>query len=310
MTSPVEQLWRELRESGGEGGQRRIDSIHPHDIYADFVPPDRPGLVVVCSHRPADIQPLRSMDIASGRRSDGQWTLHLSLIEPSLVAVFAALCSDIIESTRTSVASKNLAEAVVSRIERWRALMLRDRAGLGVDQLRGLIGELYVLHTIVMPEHGADTAVRSWVGPDRRPQDFLLSDGSRIEVKSATPVAASVTINGLAQLDRTGGPLMLAIVRMQATGADASGRITAPLLIARIRDSLDNTPAVRVAFDDALMRGGWHEHPSHHEYAVIISDVDRLIVSEEFPALTVANVPAGVIEAQYVIQLPANASSP
>jgi hypothetical protein len=302
--TPIERLWRDLHDAGGEGGQRRIDSTHPHDIYADFASPERPGLVVLCATRPAEVQPLRSLEIATGRRSDGQWALHLTLIEPSLVAVFAALCVDIIEATRAGVPPANLAAAVITRIERWRALMLRDRSGLDDTALRGLIGELHILETMVLPTHGGEEAVRAWVGPDRRPQDFLLSDGARIEVKAATPGATSVTINGLAQLDTTGGPLTLAVVRMQATGADAPGRITAPLLIARIRAALADTPTVRIAFEDALSRGGWHEHPSHDDYAVLISGVDRYVVDATFPALTATGVPTGVTEARYVIQLP------
>ncbi len=304
----IEQLWNELRVASGASGQRRVDATHPHGIYADFTLPDRPGLVVLCQTRPADVEPLRSMEIEGGVRSDGQWALHLSLIEPSLIAVFAALCVDIIEATRSGVAPAHLAGAVVTRIERWRALMLRDRAGLDDKTLRGLIGELHVLETVVMPVHGAEAAVQAWIGPDRRPQDFLLGDGSRIEVKAVGAGAGSVTINGLAQLDRTGGPLTLAVVRMQTTGTAAPGGVTAPFLIARIRQALVDLPAARIAFADALSRGGWHEHPSHDEYAVLVLGVDSHVVDETFPALTIANVPPGVTEARYVIQLPTPAS--
>lgn len=303
MTSMIETLWNEL--GGATAGlQRRVDATHPHDIYADFASPDRPGLVVLCNVRPAATAPLRSITVETGMRDDGRWALHLVLVEPTLRPVFAALCSDIVSSTRQGVATADLARAVLVRIERWRALLLRDRAGLDETALRGLIAELHVFETLVAPGRAPAEAVSCWRGPFGAAQDFQLPDGPHFEVKSASPNATTVRINGLNQLDAGGSPLSLLVVRMQTTGLSAPGRLTAPDLIARLKRQVGQDPAALVAFDDALAALHWHEHPAHDAFAVHIVAVDRHEVDAGFPRLLAATAPLGVLDADYTIALP------
>ncbi len=303
MTTPIEELWSELRAAGSRTGQRRIDATHPHDIYADFGA-DRAGLVILTSSRPNEPEPLRSLAIERGLRTDGRWSLHLSLLEPSLVAVFAALCMDIVEATRSGVDEAGLASAVLMRVERWRTLLLRDRAGLDESVLRGLIGELHVLESRVLAAYTPGEAVAAWIGPIAGIQDFLLPDGQRFEVKAIAPNAAHVRINGLEQLNTTAGPIRLLAVRMQRTGTRAPDRVTAPDLIARVRERIVSAPAALLAFDDALASMGWHEHPAHDEFAVVITGLDDYDVDTVFPRLTPDNAPAGVVDADYLIELP------
>jgi hypothetical protein len=305
MTTPIELLWAELMAAGAAAGQRRIDASHPHDIYADLSGDDRPGLVILTNTRPREPEPLRSLAIERGSRADGRWTLHLSLIEPSLITVFAALATDIVDATRSGVDDDALAGAVMMRIERWRTLLMRDRAGLEETKLRGLIGELHVLETRVLAHCSPLEAITGWTGPDGDDQDFLLVDGLRLEVKAVSPGADDVRINGLGQLDTTGGPIELVVVRMQRTGAQAPGRVNAPDQIARLRMRLAIEPAALTAFDDRLRLLLWHDHPAHAEFSVIISGVETYSVDDGFPRLTSASVPQGIVEADYVIQLPA-----
>src|SRR5262245_60798155 len=116
MSTPtIEQLWNELRTSFGGSRQRRIDASHPLDLYADFDAPDRPGFVAVCGARAVDPPSLRCLAIEQGARADGRWSLRLVLTVPQLIPVFAALCRDIIASTRDGVDQTQLADAVIRR---------------------------------------------------------------------------------------------------------------------------------------------------------------------------------------------------
>lgn len=303
MTTTIERLWSEL-QAGGAAAQRRIDAAHPHDIYADHAPPDQVGLVVVCATRPAEPEPLRSLLVESGRRTDGRWALHITLVEPSLRTVFAALCMDIVEATRAGVDNERLAATVLLRIERWRALLLRDRGGLDDTVLRGLLGELHTLETRVLPGATPREAVAAWTGPHGTPQDFQLDTGERLEVKALAPSATHVRINGLAQLDAAANPLILVVVRMQTTGVAAPGRTTAPEKVAHVRSLLAEDAGALIAFDDALAAMGWHQHPAHDEYAVHLFGIEEYAVTGTFPRLTVQTVPQGVVEADYIIELP------
>ena len=298
----IEQLWGAMRELG-VAAQQRVDATHTHDIYADFEPPQNIGIVVVCQTRPEEPRPMQSLMVSAGQRADRKWSFRISLQDPALEPVFAALCEDVIASTEVGVAEADLAASVARRIQHWRALLEKDTAGLGETTLQGLIGELSVLERRVLKRLALGAAVASWTGPFGAPQDFRLPSGERIEVKAVMGPATSVQINGLGQLDAGGDPLTLAVVRMQITAPTARAAVTAPGLIEWLRQSLSTEPEVRRSFDRALAALRWHDHPSHDEFAVRILGIDVYVVDESFPKLVVGTVPAGVLDANYTVAL-------
>jgi hypothetical protein len=300
----IEQLWNELRTVPGGPKQKRVDASHPLDLYADYEPPDRPGLVAVCGTKPAYTRLLRAVTVEEGVRTDGRWSLRLVLREPQLLPVFAALCRDIIAFTRAGVDETRLAAAVIARIDRWRNLLESDATGLGEAALRGLIGELLVLETEMLRSLPLRDAVAAWTGPQGTPQDFLLPSGMRIEVKTTSRDSGGIRINGLAQLDANMDPLVLIVVRAEVTGASAPGAVTVPLLISRLRARLAPDPDALVAFDASLALVGWHDHPSHDAFAMRPVVFEAHDVGPAFPRLTRASVPEGVEDADYSIVLP------
>lgn len=297
----IEEVWEDLRRVGGTS-QRRIDALHPHDLYADFEPTDQVGMVIVCSHQPQDFRPMRAIAVEVGQRADGRWSLRLALLQPLLLPVFAAFCRDIISFTREGTSDANLGDAVLSRLNRWRSLLEREAAGLSDDVLRGLIGELTVLESRLLQTLPIDAAVAAWRGPSGAAQDFLLPSGALIEVKTADRDAQSVLINGLCQL-ADDGPLTLAVVRVQVTGVAATGAVTAPLLVSRLRDTLVDHPDAAREFEAGLASLGWHEHPAHDDLAVRVLHVEAFVVNDEFPRLTPTAVPPGVNQVTYSVSL-------
>ncbi len=303
MTMRIEDLWTSLRTETVEA-QRRVDSDHPLDLYADFEQPDRPGLVLFCDERPNDAPPLKAVEIGRRQRQDGRWSMRIFLAEPRLLPVFAELCRDIIEFTRHNAQSAQPSGLVLSRIERWRSLMQPHPVGLSRAQLRGLIGELLILERELLPMLGPDPAVSAWTGPLGTSQDFRLPDGLKLEVKALDRHSDRVQINGLDQLDGGGDPLQLVVVRLEDTGNDAVGAVTAARLVAQIRARLSQAPAALQTFETLLRFVGWNDVADTDPVAVRLERIDRYNVDHGFPRLTAATVPAGITEATYAIVLP------
>mgnify|MGYP006270868517 CR=1 FL=1 len=308
-TTSIEELWRQLAASAGASVQTRIDATHPLDIYADVELPDRVALVAVCGAPPPDVRPMRALDVETGQRSDGRFTLRLLLLERQLLPVFAALCRDIVTSTRAGVEEARLGQVVVQRLVHWRALLERKSAGLGEATLRGLIGELLVLHDRLLPTLGPVAAVGSWRGPLGAPQDFVMPNGRAIEVKTIRPSADRIRVNGLAQLDAAGGQLTLTVIRADLVPPETPGARTAPALIAALRAELAPEPEAVVAFGAALNGLGWHEHPSHEDVALRVVRIEDHDVDAGFPRLIPTTVPTGVLDADYEIALPNHGAS-
>jgi hypothetical protein len=299
----IEELWSLLRTTT-PGAQRRIDSTHPLDLYADFEQPDRPGIVVFCTARPPDSMPLKSIGVERRQRQDGRWALHIVLEEPQLLPVFSELCRDIILFTRTGVDPSRPGGPILTRIERWRNLMQPESTGLSRTELRGLIGELIVLEKRVLPALGPDEAVSSWTGPLGTPHDFQLPSGPKLEIKTVNRDADRVHINGLGQLDGGNDLLELGVVRVENTGRDAADSITATRQIALLRALLAGAPAALLSFETLLRFVGWDDTLDTGAVSVRLTRIDWHTVTPTFPRLTLATVPSGVVDASYEIVLP------
>jgi hypothetical protein len=303
-TLTIETLWNALRVGGGEARQQRVDANHPLDLYADFEPPDRPGLLLVTSTRPPERFAARSIDLVVGYRTDGRWSLRMTLGAPALIGVFAELCRDIIEFTRLGITDAQAGSAFLGRIERWRRLLDKGPPDLSDSAARGLIGELTVLLSVILPELPPTSAIASWTGPLGTPQDFMLPTGRRLEVKAVDTYADSVRINGLEQLDPGGDALKLVVVRLERTAAEAPDAITLLDAIERVRGALAGEVGAIDDFDRLLAFAGWDATRDSGELAVRITGIDGHAVNDRFPRLVKATVRAGVIDASYIIRLP------
>ncbi|MGH8255151.1 MAG: PD-(D/E)XK motif protein [Steroidobacteraceae bacterium] len=299
----IEELWQSLR-SGPTIVHRRVDATHPLELYAEFAPPDRHGLVLFTHREPPEPRPLRSLHIDRGRRPDGLWWLRLSISGTAFQAVFAGLCHDIISTTRTNVTDDIASAVILSRVGRWRKLLEGELRGMSKAELRGLIGELVILERDVMSVHRATDAVMAWNGPFGSAQDFTLPTGQRIEVKAIRSDSASCQINGLDQLDSATDPLTLTVVRLDETGVHAEGAMTASTLVERLRDRLAEDPEALNEFNSRLAAAGWHNHPDHQNFAVLVVGIEHHAVDASFPRLIRGLVPQGVLEARYDIALP------
>ncbi len=298
----IEELWTLLRREP-TGAQRRVDETHPLDLYADFEQPDRPGIVLFCEERPNDARPLSAIAIETRHRQDGRWSMRVYLEQPRLLAVFAELCRDIIEFSRHHAEGASPSGLVLSRIDRWRSLMQSQPPGLSRAQLRGLMGELLVLEQ-ELTSLGPDQAIAAWIGPLGADQDFRLPNGWKLEVKAVDRLANQVQINGLEQLDGGSDPLQLVVVRLEDTGIDAEGAVTATRLIERLRSSLSSAPAALETFEMLLRFVGWDDSANTDSVVVRLERIDRYDVDVDFPRLTVTNVPPAITQATYKIALP------
>lgn len=260
--------------------------------------------MLVCPNRPPDFQSLQAIQIERRQRHDGRWVLRVSLHEPKLITVFTELCRDIIAFTRSGAEPERAGSIVLSRIERWRSLLLSGPAGLDRSALRGLIGELLVLENRILPLLGPDEGISAWTGPLGMEHDFRLPSGRRLEVKAVDRDADQVLVNGLHQLDGGENPLSLTVVRLEETGRDAPHAVTAPLLIERLRARLADAPAALHSFNGLLRFVGWDDTIEGAQVVVRLIRIDDYEVTATFPRLIPATVPDGIVDATYTILLP------
>ena len=127
-------------------------------------------------------------------------TLRFSLENNDLLEYFCTFCQDLLDSVKVTNEDETAYQTLRSRYYSWRQLFRPDNSRMTEAEIMGLIGELLFLRDYMIPKRGIDTALDSWMGPERTHKDF--SDQSDwFEVKTINFGKESVRISSIEQLD-------------------------------------------------------------------------------------------------------------
>lgn len=297
----VEQLWAALSRQHDRPVFRRIDDVHPLDLYAGLDVRDDRVLMLVSDGEPATPPDFESLEVSKTIRSDGRWVLVMRVKRADLSGPFSILCSDIVESTASILPADGPA-AVLARVYRWKKLLQPDSTGMTDSEARGLIAELLLLQNFVIPRFGAAPGVRGWTGPSDAPQDFRLP-GMTIEVKSCQTGSNRVAISSLDQLDVAGNSLFLVVIGLAESVETDTQAVSLVGLVERVRADVGADADALNQLDLLLTQAGFAEKD---KAAMRFYRPDRSVafkVCERFPRLTRSSAPLGVMDATYVLDL-------
>lgn len=257
-----------------------------------------PCLIAVIPGGSEQIRTFETAGLRLFRSVDDAGTLLvLSLEEPSRRDLFAQICSDVVLSLVRSEdeGERDLIYELGGRLAAWRTFLRDQSGGLDRHEIVGLIGELLVLDRLL---DRSSTALHAWKSPDDGLHDFERR-GTALEVKTSLGGARRVRISTIDQLDAAGlSSLNLAHVRLveRADGesvVDAVERIEARLIADRDRRE----------FRNALLRRGLAPNPDQMEPRVQCVGIEVYVVRSGFPCLTRANIPVGISEVVYDVDV-------
>jgi hypothetical protein len=296
--TPIEHAWLALETMAEFGGARRLGAESRHDFYALLDAEGRRGLLLISTARPPNPPAFDAVHISIGERSDSRWSLTIRLNVPGLSSVFAELCQSIANSSE-GIANADVPSFVVSRLIKWRELLDAASAGtLGLQALRGLVGELIVMREclrIVDPP----AVVDGWLGPSGAPQDFALP-GALLEAKAIRPTAVSIPISSVAQLDVAPGVrLFLAVVTLASLQGEAVDTFSAASLVLDLRSRLKAFPVASAEFDARLRRVGYDDLPAYDASQFRIDAIRYYQILPDFPMIRRSQLPDGILEARY-----------
>lgn len=311
LIEDIELAWSSMRERTDASGWRSISIaiIGPCTLRAGLRFPEKSeALLVSFSHSPVP---------ASEKLPDGQgfgvslldpdsegfaW-LALTRSENGCTELFAAMVADIVHAMNAEADSdeKRFLRIFLGRIRAWQDFMRKGEKTLSAESEIGLVGELTVLRKIIDAGVPPIFALESWVGPQDAVQDFEIGTGA-IEVKTTiSAVGFLAKIGSLEQLDDSARqPLFLAGVRLHQgeTGQDLTE------VVADIRDiAAGEAEATRLLNERLIASGYLDAHADRYIRRFTVIETRVVEVTNRFPRLTPGNVPLGVIEATYQIDL-------
>jgi hypothetical protein len=232
----------------------------------------------------------------------GAW-LGLVREDKGGIELFSRMVTDVVAAMTASATSPHQQQVQIflGRIRAWQQFMSRNTGALSAEAELGLCGELVCLERLIAAGLDMHAAVEGWRGPLDGLQDFEIGTGS-IEVKSTLAHDGfAVSIMSLEQLDDSiRQPLFLFGSRF-ALGPEG---LSLPTRVAAMRTTLENDPAARALFENALLHAGFVDaHAEHYSRPFMVSEGRFLLVDSGFPRLIASNVSPAIRHARYEIDL-------
>jgi hypothetical protein len=219
--------------------------------------------------------------------------------------LFYSLCFDLVGATRHASSPEVALQIILRRLARWHEFLKAGRGGLlSEEKIKGLIGELLFLKKHLTPAFGAGNAVKFWQGPEGAPQDFTAGDCA-IEVKCQSGgTRPYVRISSEFQLCSQLPELYLFVATLGKGTENLPGAITLPDLIADIRRELGMASYDQIErFNDLLYSVGYTESNSYLNFVYLVTDESMYRVGTGFPRICPGNLPQGVVQVTYDIDL-------
>lgn len=288
-----------------DGGFLQIDTQHPLEWHIGYQSISQQTLLLVCDTEIGAVESSKSMAVSRRKReTDNRWTLTFELLRNEQQSVFAILCCDVIEHSRSAASEKEALALVISRYKQWSRLLESQKSGLLNEHSRkGLLGELLFLEQCIDNFESVLTAIQGWSGADAADQDFMYSDGW-YEVKSIGASATSVTISSLEQLDcEDEGELV--IMRIDKVAPDRMGAVSLNEVVYRIYNMLSNHVDALDLFRTKLTAYGYMDLREYSEQKYHWSAIQRYKVDKSFPRITKQTVPMQIVSSHYELSLPA-----
>lgn len=241
----------------------------------------------------------------TGEEAETHATFFLSATDPMYNEIFSAIVNNLYQSLKECREERQIVHHFLARLVQWqRFFEINGADGLSEAAQRGLYGELYFLkhHLLSIPEYFVD-AISAWTGPKARQHDFQFGD-TAVEVKTCCAKQhQKMLISSEQQLDEN---LLNNLYVFHLSLASVENQTdTLPALIGQIREKLLSSDAAKSIFEDALIERGYLDIQAwrYQKTGYVIRESNLFRVTGDFPRLTERNLPIGVGDLKYSINV-------
>lgn len=288
-----------------EGEARRVNAGGQFDFFWIVLELGMPGLMLKLSQWPdplPQLPKLKNLSVAF-RTAGSVPALVLALKERSQTEVFETLCRDVVTAGEAGAKTGDILHRTIQRTRRWHHLLRGGhKAGLSIEEQRGLIGELAFLRKVAL-RLGPEAAIESWMGPSGATKDFEFI-GTCVEVKSRRVAAKPfVSISSAEQLADVDGCRVFLNVINVSSALSPEGL--------SLHDHVDMTKQLFaetvMAFDaleEALYLSGYDADNEYDSRRWQLSEAKSYEVKDGFPRIGVP-LPFGVEMVKYALSLDA-----
>lgn len=236
----------------------------------------------------------------------GKTTLVFRLQDQSLLDIYDQFIDYLVTSAESEASEENVHPRLINRAWRWHYLLKYGGSRLlSLEEQKGLLAELYVLHEIMAPNIGVASAIEAWTGPSDAPKDFETSSLC-IEVKARRSSAVdAVQVSSSDQLaDSFGHALLLIVVNVERSSSDDINAKNFNEWVDSVRAFIVNLGPEQVSrFDELLCQVGYVPTDNYSEFSYTLDGFRVFEVRHGFPRITPASHSTDIDLVKYRLKL-------
>lgn len=233
---------------------------------------------------------------------DNSKELNIYLLDNQLKDIFSLFVENILEEVSKCNIENDALVQISNVVFKWKKLFDKiNFQGLTLERQKGLIGELLTFNYFLEEDYSVDNLLESWTGPDYDDKDFLF--GSKgIEVKFTSSKNPKIKISSERQLDAQNLANLFLVFYVAESIKDKGFSLNS--LIDQIRNKISINHKALMLFNEKLMLVGFFDEDfEYYNSQYALKDCYKYIVANDFPKVISSDLPIGVYNTSYYIEL-------
>lgn len=230
--------------------------------------------------------------------------LHICLLDNNLKDVFSLFIQNILDDISDEMTEKEAFQKTLHVIAKWKILFdTIGFNGLSKKQQKGLMGELLFMNFLLDKEKSIENVLNAWTGPDFEAKDFILGSVG-IEIKLTSSKHPKLQIINERQLDTQNFTALFLV--LYAVEEVKKNGFSLRTLVERTQERIGHhTDALKI-FNEKLGKIGYLKgDANHYTKMYALRDTYGFCVDAAFPKLVKQQLPLGIYNTSYCIELSA-----
>lgn len=287
------------------GNQRKIPVNTPVGVFYGLSSEGyfRLSILSVCGG--PKMESTKQLRVTQGEESKGVYWTCFDLLNKEAEPVFYSFCSNLLEAIEGTANESEALNKLKLRYVIWKSFFKKELTGnVPWEIIQGLFGELYFMKNFMFVKYGIPASVRAWSGSEALSKDYAIGT-DWYEIKTVGVNSSCVHINSVAQLSSdTAGHL--AIVRTEKMASEFSNGESSILeLLEGILQTISDETVENI-FSSKVASYGISISDPAFSVKFDVKDVKRYSITEDFPRVTLKEVPyPEIINVSYDISIAA-----
>ncbi|MCT4124156.1 PD-(D/E)XK motif protein [Elizabethkingia anophelis] len=304
----IKSIWESQKPTGDIIIKTRIDDIPHLNCFAATNHITGQHLYIMSVAKSVEIPELKNYRFKGVEifpvELDNTFEFNVYLLDNDLKDIFSLFIQNILEDIAGSVTENEALTTTLNIISKWKKLFDKiNFNGLSTEQQKGLIGELLFFNYLLDSQKSSASVLNAWTGSDFEDKDFVFGSVG-IEVKLTSSKYPKIKITNERQLDAQNLSELFLI--LYTTEEVKENGFSLNSLIGQTRQKISaNLDELKFFNERLLLLGYFEEDREYYNKMYSLKKAFSFIVAPDFPKIIKSQIPLGVYNTSYFIELSA-----